>query len=195
VFSVGHVLGNTKHETQNTHTFFSLRIILKSVAFHLIIPNSAEIFHGPEYSSCICNPQIDTGKSLSFFWMILSEFPVGCATTTYIKNQPKLWHHIPTNHVFHKTLQLPPPNKTPEIIPWPEHMRYRNNTRWNFGNYRTWDQRREDWSIQFTLRHLRNSTTDQFSRFEGFTAVTMKNGVFWDVTPCGSCKNRRFGGT
>jgi hypothetical protein len=23
----------------------------------------------------------------------------------------------------------------------------------------------------------------------------MKNGVFWDVTPCGSCKNRRFEGT
>jgi hypothetical protein len=22
----------------------------------------------------------------------------------------------------------------------------------------------------------------------------MTNGVFWDVTPCGSCKNRRFGG-
>jgi hypothetical protein len=32
-------------------------------------------------------------------------------------------------------------------------------------------------------------------RFEVFTAVTMKNGVFWDVTPCGSCKNRRFRGT
>jgi hypothetical protein len=29
-------------------------------------------------------------------------------------------------------------------------------------------------------------------RFEVFTAVTMKNGVFWVVTPCGSCKNRRF---
>jgi hypothetical protein len=27
-------------------------------------------------------------------------------------------------------------------------------------------------------------------RFEVFTAVTMKNGVFWVVTPCGSCKNR-----
>jgi hypothetical protein len=26
-------------------------------------------------------------------------------------------------------------------------------------------------------------------------AVTMKNGVFRVVTPCGSCKNRRFGGT
>jgi hypothetical protein len=26
-------------------------------------------------------------------------------------------------------------------------------------------------------------------------AVTMKNAVFRDVTPCGSCKNRRFGGT
>jgi hypothetical protein len=32
-------------------------------------------------------------------------------------------------------------------------------------------------------------------RFEVFTAVAMKDGVFWDVTPCGSCKNRRFGGT
>jgi hypothetical protein len=34
-----------------------------------------------------------------------------------------------------------------------------------------------------------------YVRFEVFTAVTMKNGVVWDVTPCGSCKNRRFGGT
>jgi hypothetical protein len=24
-------------------------------------------------------------------------------------------------------------------------------------------------------------------RFEVFTALTMKNGVFWDVTPCGFC--------
>jgi hypothetical protein len=29
-----------------------------------------------------------------------------------------------------------------------------------------------------------------YVRFEFFTAVTMKNGVFWVVTPCGSCKNR-----
>jgi hypothetical protein len=35
----------------------------------------------------------------------------------------------------------------------------------------------------------------QVVRFEVFTAVIMKNGVFWDVTPCGSCKNQRFGGT
>jgi hypothetical protein len=28
-----------------------------------------------------------------------------------------------------------------------------------------------------------------FVRFEVFTAVTMKNGVFWDVKLCGSCKN------
>jgi hypothetical protein len=33
-----------------------------------------------------------------------------------------------------------------------------------------------------------------FVRLEVFTAVTMKKGVFWDVTPCDSCKNRRFGG-
>jgi hypothetical protein len=32
-------------------------------------------------------------------------------------------------------------------------------------------------------------------RFEVFTAVTMKNAIFWNVTPCGSYKNRRFGRT
>jgi hypothetical protein len=32
-------------------------------------------------------------------------------------------------------------------------------------------------------------------RFEIFTAVTMKNGVFWDVTACSSYQNRPFGGT
>jgi hypothetical protein len=31
-------------------------------------------------------------------------------------------------------------------------------------------------------------------RLEIFTAASMKNGVFWDVKPCGFCKNRRFGG-
>jgi hypothetical protein len=25
--------------------------------------------------------------------------------------------------------------------------------------------------------------------------MVMKNGVFWDVKPCGYCKNRIFGGT
>jgi RNA recognition motif-containing protein len=32
-------------------------------------------------------------------------------------------------------------------------------------------------------------------RFEVFTAVTMKNIIYWDVKPRGPCKNRRFGGT
>jgi hypothetical protein len=32
-------------------------------------------------------------------------------------------------------------------------------------------------------------------RFEFFTAVTMRNGVFWNVKRCGSCKSRCFGGT
>jgi hypothetical protein len=27
------------------------------------------------------------------------------------------------------------------------------------------------------------------------TVNRMKNGVFWVVMPCGSCKDRRFGGT
>jgi hypothetical protein len=32
-------------------------------------------------------------------------------------------------------------------------------------------------------------------RFEVFTAVTTKNALIWDSTPCGSYKNRRLGGT
>jgi hypothetical protein len=32
-------------------------------------------------------------------------------------------------------------------------------------------------------------------RVQVFTAVNMKNAVFWDMTPCGSCKIRSFGGT
>jgi hypothetical protein len=31
-------------------------------------------------------------------------------------------------------------------------------------------------------------------RFEVFTAVRVKNDFSWDVMPCGSCKNRSFGG-
>jgi hypothetical protein len=32
-------------------------------------------------------------------------------------------------------------------------------------------------------------------RFEVFTAMTMKNAVFWDVASCRYFLNRRFGGT
>jgi hypothetical protein len=35
----------------------------------------------------------------------------------------------------------------------------------------------------------------KYVRYEVFTAVTVKNAVFWDVTPRGSCKNLRLGGT
>jgi hypothetical protein len=42
-------------------------------------------------------------------------------------------------------------------------------------------------------------TKKQSKQLAGFkmskTLKTLKNGVFWVVTPCGSCKNRRFGGT
>jgi hypothetical protein len=34
-----------------------------------------------------------------------------------------------------------------------------------------------------------------YIRFEVFKAVTMKNAIFWDVAPCSSCVNWRFGGT
>jgi hypothetical protein len=34
-----------------------------------------------------------------------------------------------------------------------------------------------------------------FLRFEAFAVVTMKNSIFWDVTPCGSCRIRNLRGT
>jgi hypothetical protein len=40
-----------------------------------------------------------------------------------------------------------------------------------------------------------NERHGDYVRVEVFTAVSMKNSVFWDVTPCESCKNRNFGGT
>jgi hypothetical protein len=49
------------------------------------------------------------------------------------------------------------------------------------------------WVLNLALGQLQYFV--DYVRFEVFTAVTMKNGVFGDVTPCGSCKNRRFGGT
>jgi hypothetical protein len=48
--------------------------------------------------------------------------------------------------------------------------------------------------LQFPLS-LIPPTAPHYIRFEVFTAVTMKNGVFLDVTPCSFCKDRRFGGT
>jgi hypothetical protein len=42
------------------------------------------------------------------------------------------------------------------------------------------------------LPEFANNTGD--ARFEVFTAVTMKNSIFWDVTPCGSCKKQCFSG-
>jgi hypothetical protein len=41
----------------------------------------------------------------------------------------------------------------------------------------------------------RSHEVQQNVKLEVFTAVTVKNDVFWDVMPCASCKNRRFGGT
>jgi hypothetical protein len=31
-----------------------------------------------------------------------------------------------------------------------------------------------------------------YVKFEAFAVLTMKNSIFWDVTPCGSCKNLVF---
>jgi hypothetical protein len=48
---------------------------------------------------------------------------------------------------------------------------------------------------QNSLKNYNIFRSISIERFEAFKAVAMKNAVFWDVTPCGSCKSRRFGGT
>jgi hypothetical protein len=50
------------------------------------------------------------------------------------------------------------------------------------------------WYMQLMLGIV-HKKKELYESFEVFMAVTMKNGVFWDVTPCGTCKNRRFSGT
>jgi hypothetical protein len=58
-------------------------------------------------------------------------------------------------------------------------------------------------SVRLSADHKAEHTTGGIEHWETsncvgsevFTAVTMKNGVFWEVTPCGASKNRRFGGT
>jgi hypothetical protein len=49
-----------------------------------------------------------------------------------------------------------------------------------------------EWRNLFPLELVRCRICCCLVRFDVFTAVTMKNGVFWDVTPCGFCKSRRF---
>jgi hypothetical protein len=51
-------------------------------------------------------------------------------------------------------------------------------------------------SIQEEIKRRPNSGSACYHcvRLEVFTGVTRQNGVFWDVTPCGSCKNQHFGG-
>jgi hypothetical protein len=41
--------------------------------------------------------------------------------------------------------------------------------------------------------HINKGIQNQL-RFKVFTAVTMKNAVFWDMVSCRSCVDRRFGG-
>jgi hypothetical protein len=52
------------------------------------------------------------------------------------------------------------------------------------------------WLSSQAVDFFNTDIQELYVRFEVFTAVTIKNAVFWDVAPCRSCAlNRRFGGT
>jgi hypothetical protein len=46
--------------------------------------------------------------------------------------------------------------------------------------------------LQVLLRTFLDTNALSYIRFEVFTAVNMKNVVFWDVPMCRFCVNRRF---
>jgi hypothetical protein len=50
------------------------------------------------------------------------------------------------------------------------------------------------WDIKSSLYLTANISHLRYKQFSA-TAVSMKNAVFWNVMPYGSCKNRYFGGT
>jgi hypothetical protein len=50
-----------------------------------------------------------------------------------------------------------------------------------------WEKPQLTHSIEIFYRNMSLKNGKFFVRFEVFTVVTMKNFVFLDVTPCGSC--------
>jgi hypothetical protein len=50
----------------------------------------------------------------------------------------------------------------------------------------------KDWKLQDLIRPLSDGC---LLHEEQSLRMTLKNAVFWDVTQCGSYKNRRFGGS
>jgi hypothetical protein len=49
--------------------------------------------------------------------------------------------------------------------------------------------------VYFSIEYDKSIFQLSSIRFDVFTEVTIKNAVFWEVTPWVSCMNRRFGRT
>jgi hypothetical protein len=57
---------------------------------------------------------------------------------------------------------------------------------------------RFDFSLNILTIHfivVSSSRKEETENSEQKVGFLLKNGAFWDVTPCDSCKNRSFGGT
>jgi hypothetical protein len=83
-----------------------------------------------------------------------------------------------------RELVVRPPGPTSSVIdPIPVHKTYVCAVFWDIKPHFVLHRRH-------ITSPLQSPTSLCYVRFEVFTAVTMKNSVFWDVTPCDSCKNR-----
>jgi hypothetical protein len=137
------------------------------------------------------------------------EKQIGTSLTRHLNSERNLAATIPTNHThpssnFWRPL---PPNSRPN-----EHgLSCWKNVLWRFGPYRVPQceelqlQNKMALVLYFACQNWSYVTTDDRTKaFGGKTSKmiqwtskptrTWRMQVFWDVTPCGSCKNRRLGG-
>jgi hypothetical protein len=59
---------------------------------------------------------------------------------------------------------------------------------WNYSEVES-NGLRDHWSSFHPIDTYLSSSSRFFVKSEVFMAATMKNAVFWDVMPCGCCKN------
>jgi hypothetical protein len=140
------------------------------------------VFLCPRALQLLFYPNSPPGHNHKLFWNLM--FPFSRSRSKRLRYSPTSWHSNLWLRQKWKVIFTSRPLYGPEMI---------------FYTLRTWGWMSEAvWQRQSNAARrpsLGAQTKFVNVRYEVFTAVTMKNGVFWDVTPCGLCKNRRFGGT
>jgi hypothetical protein len=102
--------------------------------------------------------------------------------------------------LYHWTLVQTKAKTTSSIIELPTNLR--NPGDWNAFDPIVLFLRKPSSGMLRRVAHVRTDVSEECIesiikaiRMGELGMLAVKNAIFWDVTPCGSCKNRRFGGT